>query len=371
MDAVALSRIQFGAMTYFHLLFPAVTMTLGWMLLFFRLRAVVPGGGVWLHAYRFWLPVFAVTLALGCVSGAALLFQADLSFPRFAELAGPAFALAIVLASIGVCLQALGLGVAFLAPGRASEGIETAAVAIAATGATLTALWPAVLAGWMRHPTAVGEFVLPPQAALLSLQLVLGSAVITGFLLAALSAYRQLIGDPTRNATLTLQVGLGLSAGASMLALTFTVLRYGLPPIQTEAWLLQLGYSVLLVSTILLWHLARTKGLSPAPLAGLVVSPLAGWTLLLAGWFVGGTVQSGWLITGILRMDQALAVSAYRNAATTLPLYAATMVVLLVAYWCVLLLMARNTARQSRPNMMRVGGAVQLPAIGPQATPVR
>jgi cytochrome bd ubiquinol oxidase subunit I len=38
MDTLILSRIQFGANISFHILFPTITIALGWVLLFFKLR---------------------------------------------------------------------------------------------------------------------------------------------------------------------------------------------------------------------------------------------------------------------------------------------------------------------------------------------
>ena len=37
MDALVLARIQFAANITFHILFPTITIALGWALLFFRL----------------------------------------------------------------------------------------------------------------------------------------------------------------------------------------------------------------------------------------------------------------------------------------------------------------------------------------------
>jgi cytochrome d ubiquinol oxidase subunit I len=38
MDALMLARMQFGANITFHILFPTITIALGWLLLFFKLR---------------------------------------------------------------------------------------------------------------------------------------------------------------------------------------------------------------------------------------------------------------------------------------------------------------------------------------------
>ena len=47
MDPLILSRMQFGANISFHILFPTITIALGWVLLFFKLRynatAIPPG----------------------------------------------------------------------------------------------------------------------------------------------------------------------------------------------------------------------------------------------------------------------------------------------------------------------------------------
>src|SRR5688572_13137265 len=69
MDALLLSRVQFAANISFHILFPAITIALGWLLLFFRWRWLASRDGAWLLAWRFWTKVFALSFALGVVSG--------------------------------------------------------------------------------------------------------------------------------------------------------------------------------------------------------------------------------------------------------------------------------------------------------------
>ena len=68
MDALMLSRIQFGANITFHILFPTITIALCWVLLFFKLRFDASGDQKWIDAYRFWVKVFALCFALGVVS---------------------------------------------------------------------------------------------------------------------------------------------------------------------------------------------------------------------------------------------------------------------------------------------------------------
>jgi len=43
LDAMLLARIQFAANITFHILFPTISISLGWALLFFKLRFVKTG----------------------------------------------------------------------------------------------------------------------------------------------------------------------------------------------------------------------------------------------------------------------------------------------------------------------------------------
>ena len=75
MDTLLLPRIQFGANISFHILFPTITIALGWVLLFFKMRFVRTGDEKWMDAYRFWVKVFALSFAMGVVSGITMSFQ--------------------------------------------------------------------------------------------------------------------------------------------------------------------------------------------------------------------------------------------------------------------------------------------------------
>ena len=120
MDPILLARAQFGANITFHILFPTITIALGWLLLFFKLRWRATGDGKWMDAYRLWVKVFALSFALGVVSGITMIFQFGTNWPGFMEtvgnIAGPLLAyevltaffleatfLAIMLFGIGRC----------------------------------------------------------------------------------------------------------------------------------------------------------------------------------------------------------------------------------------------------------------------------
>ncbi len=83
LDGLLLARIQFAANITFHILFPAITIALAWALLGLRLAWLRTRRTEWLHAYLFWTKVFALSFALGVVSGVTMSFQFGTNWPGF------------------------------------------------------------------------------------------------------------------------------------------------------------------------------------------------------------------------------------------------------------------------------------------------
>ena len=74
----------------------------GWVLLFFKLRFNATGDQKWMDAYRFFVKVFALSFALGVVSGITMSFQFGTNWPGFMErvgnIAGPLLAYEVLTA---------------------------------------------------------------------------------------------------------------------------------------------------------------------------------------------------------------------------------------------------------------------------------
>ena len=101
-DPLVLSRLQFAANISFHILFPTITIALGWFLLFFKLRFNATGDDKWMQSYFFYTKVFALTFAMGVVSGITMSFQFGTNWPGFMEtvgnVAGPLLAYEVLTA---------------------------------------------------------------------------------------------------------------------------------------------------------------------------------------------------------------------------------------------------------------------------------
>ena len=87
-DPFLLARLQFAANISFHILFPTITIGLCWVLFCFRLRYTFSGDKAWEYAYFFWVKIFALSFALGVVSGITMSFQFGTNWPGFMERAG-------------------------------------------------------------------------------------------------------------------------------------------------------------------------------------------------------------------------------------------------------------------------------------------
>jgi len=229
MDAVFLARMQFAANITFHILFPTITIALGWLLLFFRwryLRAAEPDDRqAWLNAYRFHTKVFALSFALGVVSGVVMSFQFGTNWPGFMErvgdVAGPPLAYEVLTAFF---LEAGFLGVMLFGHGKVSERVHLMATFFVALGTTISAFWILALNSWMQtpagHAIVDGRFVVEdwwqvlfnPSFPYRFTHMLLASALTCAFLLAGLSAWQLLKGSAHGSAPKVLRVALTLAA---------------------------------------------------------------------------------------------------------------------------------------------------------------
>jgi cytochrome bd ubiquinol oxidase subunit I len=211
LDTLLLSRIQFAANISFHILFPTITIALCWFLLFFRIRFVQTRDPAWEEAYYFWTKVFALTFALGVVSGIVMSFQFGTNWPGFMEktgnIAGPLLGYEVLTAFF---LEASFLGIMLFGRGRVSERVHLVATALVALGTTMSAFWILSLNSWMHTPAGFeivnGEFmptdwmaiVFNPSFPYRLSHKLLASGLTASFLIAGLCAWQLIKGSATR-----------------------------------------------------------------------------------------------------------------------------------------------------------------------------
>lgn len=224
-DPVVLARIQFAANMTFHILFPTISISMGWALLFFKTRFVATGQAHWMAAYQFWVKIFALTFALGVVSGITMSFQFGTNWPGFmntvGNVAGPLLAYEVLTAFF---LEATMLGIMLFGRDRVSERVHTLATFLVAAGTTASAFWILALNSWMHtpagfemingqaHVTSWFEVIFNPSFPYRLTHMLLASGLTVSFLLAGISAFRWLKNDRGADVMASLKTGLYVAA---------------------------------------------------------------------------------------------------------------------------------------------------------------
>ena len=225
LDPVLLARLQFAANITFHILFPTISIAMGWFLLFFKTRFVATGKQHWMDAYQFWIKIFALTFALGVVSGITMSFQFGTNWPGFmntvGNVAGPLLAYEVLTAFF---LEATFLGIMLFGRGRVSESVHTLATWLVALGTTASAFWILALNSWMHtpagfemingqaHVTSWFEVIFNPSFPYRMTHMLLASGLTGSFLLAGISAYRWLRNDRGQDVMASLRTGVMVAA---------------------------------------------------------------------------------------------------------------------------------------------------------------
>ena len=225
LDTLLLSRIQFAANISFHILFPTITIALGWVLLFLRARFAVTGDQKWMAAYRFWVKVFALSFALGVVTGITMSFQFGTNWPGFMEtvgnIAGPLLAYEVLTAFF---LEAAFVGIMLFGFHRVPSWLHILATFLVAFGTTVSAFWIIVLNSWMHTPqgfemidgvafaTDWWAIIFNPSMPYRFFHMLLASFLTVAFLIAGVSAFRWLIGDRSRDVRTMMKTGVLMGA---------------------------------------------------------------------------------------------------------------------------------------------------------------
>jgi cytochrome bd ubiquinol oxidase subunit I len=230
-DPLILHRIQFAANMSFHILFPTITIALAWVLLFFKLRFSATQDSKWMEAYGFWVKVFALTFALGVVSGITMSFQFGTNWPGFMKtvgnIAGPLLAYEVLTAFF---LEATFLGIMLFGMQRVSNRVHTLATFLVAFGTSMSAFWILALNSWMQTPQGFEMRPEPQTGALVAYatdwwaiifnpsfpykyaHMMTACFVTVSFMVAGISAYRWLRGDRAPSVLAALRTGVMMAA---------------------------------------------------------------------------------------------------------------------------------------------------------------
>ena len=153
LDPVLLARLQFAFTITFHIIFPSFTIGLS--------AYIATLGVVWLRTgeeryhllARFWTRIFAVSFAMGVVSGIVLSYQFGTNWSRFSvvvgNVIGPLIGYEVLTAFF---LEATFLGIMLFGFNRVPDWLYVLSAAIVAVGTAISAFWILSANSWMQTP---------------------------------------------------------------------------------------------------------------------------------------------------------------------------------------------------------------------------
>ena len=152
-DPVMLARLQFAFTIIFHIILPSFTIGLS--------AYIATLGAVWLRTdnerfqllMRFWTKIFAVSFAMGVVSGIVLSYQIGTNWSRFSvatgNVLGPLLGYEVLTAFF---LEATFLGVLLFGFKRVPPWLYVLSAAVVAVGTAISAFWILAANSWMQTP---------------------------------------------------------------------------------------------------------------------------------------------------------------------------------------------------------------------------
>jgi cytochrome d ubiquinol oxidase subunit I len=225
LDAIAIARMQFGLNIGFHILFPSITVALAWILVWFRVQYARTGEPEWLATYKLWTKVFALSFAMGVVSGIVMSFQFGTNWPGYmnavGNIAGPLLAYEVLTAFF---LEATFLGVMLFGMNRVPGWLHLTSTILVAVGTTLSAFWILALNSWMQTPAGhivadghliAGDWwavIFNPSFPYRFTHMLFASGLTASFVVAGLSAWRLLKAPDDTAAKKTLRTGVFIAA---------------------------------------------------------------------------------------------------------------------------------------------------------------
>jgi len=224
-DPVILSRIQFGFLITFHIIFPAFTIGLGAWLATLEGMRLATGKPIYRRVFDFWIRIFAVSFAMGVVTGIVMAFQFGTNWGVLAERTGPIQGpLLGYEAFTAFMLEATFFGVMLLGRDRVGPRFYLFACCMVSLGTMFSSFWILANNSWMQVPVGHEivdgkiipadwrEIVLGPVMMVRWPHMLLAAFLTTSMCVSATGAWYVLRGVHRAEARVMLHWGLGLAA---------------------------------------------------------------------------------------------------------------------------------------------------------------
>jgi cytochrome d ubiquinol oxidase subunit I len=224
-DATFLARIQFAFTVSFHIIFPSFTIGLAAFIATLLVRWRMTGQEHLHRLARFWTKIFAVSFAMGVVSGIVLSYEFGTNWSGFARtvgnVTGPLLGYEVLTAFF---LEASFLGIMLFGWNRVSPNLHVASAVLVAIGTSLSAFWILAANSWMHTPTGHAiengvavplswiEIIFNPSFPYRFSHMFTAAFLTTSIVVAAVGARYLLAGRYIQEAKTMLHMGIGMVA---------------------------------------------------------------------------------------------------------------------------------------------------------------
>jgi Cytochrome bd-type quinol oxidase, subunit 1 len=224
MDAVFLSRLQFGLTAFFHFIFPPLTIGLATIIAIIEYLYWRRHEEVYDQMARFWFKLFAILFAVGVASGITMEFQFGTNWSEYSKFVGDIFG--APLAAEGVFaffLESTFVGLLIFGRDKISPTMRFVSSVLVAVGSTLSAFWIIAANSWQQTPAGFkiegGRAILTdflaavfnPSTMPRFLHTVDGAYITGAFFVMGVSAWYLLRGYNTDAARKSMRIALALA----------------------------------------------------------------------------------------------------------------------------------------------------------------
>jgi cytochrome d ubiquinol oxidase subunit I len=225
LDPTLIARLQFAFTIIFHIIFPAFTIGLSAYIATLCVMAMATGQERYRVLAQFWTKIFAVSFAMGVVSGVVLSYQFGTNWSRFSVAVGNVIAPMIgyeVL--VAFFLEATFLGILLFGWNRMPPWLHTLAAVAVAVGTTLSAFWILSANSWMQTPAGFEmqdgiaypidwlAIVFNPSFPYRFMHMVTAAYLTTSFVVLAVGARFLLAGQHLEYARTMVRMAVGFAA---------------------------------------------------------------------------------------------------------------------------------------------------------------
>jgi cytochrome bd ubiquinol oxidase subunit I len=153
MDALTLSRLQFGLTIAFHYIFPPLSIGLGLILVIMESIWLRTGNPLYREMTKFWVKIFALIFSIGVASGIVMEFQFGTNWAAYSRYVGDVFGSALAAEGIfAFFLESGFLALLIFGWDRVGKKTHFFATVMVALGSTFSAIWIIVANSWMQTP---------------------------------------------------------------------------------------------------------------------------------------------------------------------------------------------------------------------------